>query len=60
MGGICKMEHESYNLIKYKYEIGVYSLKKMIEFVDAGVITPEQFHYITSYSYEGIKKLRDW
>ena len=51
-------QQESYNLIRYKYEIGVYSLLKMLELVEIGWITKEQFHQITSYSYEGVKEMR--
>jgi hypothetical protein len=47
---------ESYDLIKSKFEYGVYSLQKMVEFVDKKWITEEQFHWITSYSYRGLKK----
>ena len=47
---------ENYNLIKYKFEMGVYSLEQMCEFVEQNLITEEDFHYITSYNYQGIKK----
>ena len=52
------MVPESYNLIRYKYEIGIYSLKEMIELVDLGWITKKQFHQITSYSYDGVKEIK--
>lgn len=48
---------ESYNLIKYKFEMGVYSLEQMCSFVEKKIITEEDFHYITSYNYQGIKKV---
>lgn len=51
---------ESYDLIKHKFESGVYSLQKMVEFVDKKWITEDQFHWITSYSYRGLKKNRGW
>lgn len=54
------MVQESYYLIKSKYEHGVYSLKQMVEFVDMKWLTPDEFHFITSYSYEGLKKSRGW
>lgn len=47
---------ESYDLIKYKFEMGVYSLEQMCEFVEQNLITEKDFHYITSYNYQGIKK----
>lgn len=50
---------ESYDLIKYKFEMGVYSLEQMYEFVEQNLITGYDFHYITSYNYQGIKKMRD-
>ncbi len=52
------MTTESFNLIKFKYDNGVYSLRNMIEFVEKQWITAEQFHFITSYSYEGVKNKR--
>ena len=50
------MEKEDYNLIRYKYEIGVYTLIQLMKFVEMRWITKHQFHQITSYSYEGLKK----
>jgi len=50
------MIKESNDLIRHKYETGVYSLKQMIEFVEERTITEEEFHWITSYSYKGLKK----
>jgi hypothetical protein len=47
---------ESYDLIKYKFEMGVYSLKEMCNFVKEHKITEQDFHYITSYDYKGIKE----
>lgn len=50
--------NESYNLIKYKFEMGVYSLDEMIKFVEDNQITKDEFKYITSYNYYGIKETR--
>lgn len=47
---------ESFNLIKYKFEMGVYSLEQMIKFVENSQITEEEFKFITSYNYKGIKE----
>ena len=47
----------SYNLIKYFYEMGVYSVQEMIKYVKDKIITEEEFHIITGYNYQGIKKL---
>lgn len=47
---------ESYDLIKYKFEMGVYSLEQMCEFVEQNLIIEYNFHCITSYNYQGIKK----
>ena len=52
------MKQESFELIRYKYIAGVYSLREMIEFVEKGWITAEQFHVITSYSYRGVTNKR--
>lgn len=47
---------ESFNLIKYKYEMGVYTLKQMCEFVEKNYISKDEFHWITDYNYDGIKE----
>ncbi len=44
-----------YDLIKYFYEMGVFDLKEMVKQVDLKNITEEEFHSITSYSYNGVK-----
>ena len=48
------MTQESFFIVRYRYEMGVYSLQQMIEFVDKQWITRKQFKEITSYSYEGL------
>lgn len=50
---------ESYNLIKYKFEMGVYPIDKMIELVKDNQIIEDEFKFITSYNYKGIKEMRD-
>lgn len=50
---------ESYDLIKYKFEMGVYSLEKMLELVEKEQISEKDFKWITSYSYQGIKERRN-
>lgn len=47
---------ETYNTIRYKYDMGAYSLKEIIEFVDKNKISKEEFKYITNYHYDQIKK----
>ena len=54
----------SYENIKYFYEMGVYTVENVIQYVKENIITKEQFHFITSYNYDGyceihnIKKIR--
>ena len=47
---------ESYSLIKYKWQHGIYNLKKMIELVQTYELNEEQFFDITRYNYDIIKK----
>lgn len=54
------MISECYEIIRDKYNSKVYSLKQMVEFVDKGWLTKKQFQYITSYSYDALKKSRGW
>ena len=42
---------ESFNLITYKWEQGVYSLEDLVVLVKYNVITPEQFFDITRFDY---------
>lgn len=48
---------ESYDLIKYKFEMGVYSLEQMCKFIEQNLITEYDFHNITPYNYQGIKNV---
>lgn len=40
-----------YSIIKRFYDLGVYSLAKVRDFVGVGVISPEQFKEITKEVY---------
>lgn len=42
---------ESYTLIKYKWDRGVYDLEKMKQLVQKNEITKEEFFEITRYTY---------
>ena len=54
------MQSTNFARIKAGYESRVYTLKDLIEFVEKTIITEKEFRWITGYSYEGIKKSRDW
>ena len=54
------MNKEQLFLLKYKWEYGVYSLKQIFDMVKENKITEEEFHEITRYNYQGIKKSREW
>lgn len=41
----------SYDLIKYYYEMGVYSLIDVTNCVVLDEITEEEFHFITGYNF---------
>ncbi len=51
---------ENVHLIRYKYEVGVYTLKYVFILVETNQITKEEFHMITGFDYDGIKKNRGW
>ena len=51
---------ENEHIIKFKYDSGIYSLKYVFILVELGTITKEQFHYITTYDYDGVKEVRGW
>ena len=46
-----KKKKDKNNLIRYKWETGVYGLKEMNQLVEQNVITKEQFFDITRYHY---------
>lgn len=46
----------SYENIKYFYEMGVYTVEDVIQYVKENIITKEQFHFITSYNYDGYRE----
>lgn len=48
---------ESYFIIKYKYDMRVYSLEYMCKLVEEKIISKNDFHFITSYDYDGIKEM---
>lgn len=52
------MKSTNFERIQVGYNNGVYTLKELIEFVDKKIITKEEFHWITSYSYDGLTKNR--
>lgn len=54
------MESTNFKRIQLGYENRIYILKELVEFVDKKMITEEEFHWITGYSYKGLKKSRDW
>lgn len=46
---------ESLSIIQYKWQHGVYGLKQMMQKVETGIITKEQFFEITRFCYDGVK-----
>ncbi len=49
---------QSVELIKYKWEHGVYKLSYMVSLVYSNVISRDQFFNITGYSFDGVIKIR--
>lgn len=50
--------NEDFFLIRYKYDEGWYSLNDIFNFVTEGVLEKEDFHLITGYDYDGVKKTK--
>ena len=46
----------SYENIKYFYEMGVYTVEDVIQYVKENIISEEQFYFITSYNFQGYCK----
>lgn len=51
---------DSKDLITKKYNLGVLTLQQVYEAVKRKQITEDQFHFITGYSYYGIKQEKGW
>ena len=47
---------ESLDLVKFKWDAGVYDLSDMCILVDNHIITEEDFHTITRYNYYAVKE----
>ena len=54
------MKSTNFERVQSGYESRVYTLKDMIDLVEKKMITEEEFHWITGYSYKGLKKKRGW
>lgn len=46
----------SLGLIEYLWNSGSYTLKDMINLVNNGAITEQEFHIITTFDYKGVIK----
>lgn len=51
---------ESITLIKHKWELGIYELVDMMNFVLTNAITKQDFFEITRYNYDSIIKTRNY
>ncbi len=47
---------DSLEMIRYKYEVGSYTVQQLIDFVKRNIISEEDFHDITALSYSGMTK----
>ena len=52
--------NEDFEIIKYKYEQGTYSLEDVFWMTTLELISKDEFHKITGYNFEGLKKSRGW
>lgn len=43
-------------LIKYKWQMGIYEIKDMVQLVKDGIINEQDFFSITRRSYDGVQK----
>ena len=43
-------------LIKYKWQMGIYEIKDMVQLVKDGIINEQDFFSITRCSYDGVQK----
>ncbi len=43
-------------MIKYQYEVGVINQYEVLQYVENNTITENEYHDITGYNYQGLKK----
>lgn len=53
------MTPENLSLIKYKYEMGGYTLELVMNLVEREIITEDEFKSVTTYHYQGLKANRE-
>ena len=46
---------DTYVIIQYKWQHGIYELKDMIQFVENKILSKQQFFEITRFNYDGVK-----
>ena len=51
------MKDEKIEIIYYKYSMGIYSLKQLMRLVEENKLSKDSFHFITTYSYDGLKDI---
>lgn len=49
---------DTYIIIQYKWQHGVYGLEDMMQFVENKILSKQQFFEITRYNYDGVKSTR--
>ena len=49
---------DTYMIIQYKWQHGVYELEDMIQFIENKILSKQQFFEITRYNYDGVKSIR--
>lgn len=47
----------SYGIIKYKYNTGVFDVEDILQYVEMGNITKDDFKDITRYNYDGYREV---
>lgn len=45
-----------HSLIQYKWQMGIYEIKDMVQLVKDGIINEQDFFSITRRSYDGVQK----
>lgn len=49
---------DTYMIIQYKWQHGVYGLEDMMRFVENKILSKQQFFEITRYNYNDVKTVR--
>lgn len=53
------IDKENLNIVEYKYRMGAYSLQMLVNKVENGELTQDQFFSVTRKKYKGFRQIQE-